>query len=884
MRMYVRGATGQVTWIVPNQLRQRDDPSALYPLVPSGVRNDTVTFRLNSGAVTDTVRAVIAGVLDTVKLEIKFSKIADQPGAITVSPDNLICEGQTSIFQVPADLKDYGSSLKRYWEVYSKGSPEEEIQLYFNTEYDRNVITWKPTMAYSDDQINPVLGKIKVTPFTCEQNGESSKATPQIYQIEKFVRKKLFTDSFLLLDSEGGDGDKAIQALTFVAGDGKVDGYWQRTESIDACRFYSTGFNNNGNNLSTKSDQIYGVGDGYLYLQIGDKHGYEPGDAMPDSTRGEDLFSYVWEVIPSDALTLIARPSTTSYPYFYNGSNEFPGNYRACFRVDSSKDALDKTFRVNVTVTCKTCRERNGSTDPNEFVQRFTRVFTRIDSINNYESKKDYVSHTPFVSVCANSYGDFQVQVNNGNDYKDANITKFTFEPKGGLANLIKEGVKVDCPSSGWDQASECYRFATGNNTSTSAIDMAKSGDSVMVDLYPSNSCFRNGKDTARNGDRVIVYVQKAPKQPIIRDSILKIDYKAEIEPPGSATGPAMKQPFPLLMCNTSVSGVNMFLITNDPKDSINEHKLTLENSNEPGVYGTGIIYGMGDNPIITALGDRKSSLFTPYFNESNFNFRVGKKVAMMVYAVNDCGDGTPAMFYVNIIDTLTMGLTIIDSIDQITGDTAFKYGYPILNGNTGDIPDVLCEGVQIRLTNNISNVYNDSLMSLPSKDIIDQRHISTDRLELVWTAPSDWTFETTNIGRPVRVTAGASSGVVGLRLRNKCGMGSPISTNQIMVHPYTRTKIAIEDTNPCQGETVAVWVDTVAEAVGYEWRLPSDWKFTDNDTNFIYTKNEDAQWATSYMQHEVIVGSDSGYIYVVGKKDTSYNCNFDYDNYSFHL
>ncbi|MDR1973280.1 MAG: gliding motility-associated C-terminal domain-containing protein [Bacteroidales bacterium] len=834
LEMYVVGATGAVAWTVP---------PALGNGFPSGTHGDTLLLIIDQDATTDFVTATISGPGGgTASKEIILCKKADQPGVITqVPPSSFVCEGNSNTFSVPADLNDYGIMLQRYWEVLSANSQPMIVPVTL----PETTRTLTPALNYSSDSINPVGGVIKITPFTCEGGGgRHSQATPQVYNINKFVRKKLFTDSFL------SNRNTAIEPITRIPANVpmNIPAYWKKIslinpeKALNACTYYSDMFNVDDNAIreqdpDSEEDLSMGFGDGYLHLQIGNKHGNVYNDHKPDTTWGEDMFHYEWIFDP------LQLEQQTTYTTQWT-DNEFGENsYRTRFKVLENGGAADHDITVKVKVTCQPCRTKNGITDPSDssFVQVFSRIFKRVDSVKNYD---EYNLVKPFQTYCAGQEAKFSIDVPSEPNFKAAEVKEFLVDVPRYWENFQDDITCILPPPS------MCFSIKTGANPSNLGNSP---GDTVPVFVRPVNGCYKNNGDTSRNGKAFLVYLKNRPIKPQLYDTILKVQYDPEFTPPPPSS--TDKQIFPILMCNTNINALNIFKIRN-VGDYIERHRV-IDN-----FYGHGELWIDDESPRIEWI-DKETSIFMPNFKPANLAAHANQRVAIGFYAENECGAGDTGMYYINVIDTLSMNNSPI--LNSVTSDTNYK--------------DILCEGEQIELTNTISNSYTPIDVSPGVKDKVDQSNVNTDRVELVWNAPDGWTFlPESATGEYVTAEAGYASGSVEVRIRNKCGVGQPVSSKHITVHPYTRTKIQ-SDTAPCQGSIVTYMVDTVAETVGYEWRLPDDWKFVDNGMNILYTTNAEGPG----MPHDVIVGADSGYIYVVGKKDTSYHCNFDYDNYSFH-
>ncbi|MDR0618820.1 MAG: gliding motility-associated C-terminal domain-containing protein [Bacteroidales bacterium] len=853
LQLYVEGATGNVEWRVGSSLSNEG-----Y-WFSKGAKYDTLILNLIEDPATDTVWADMASVGGTISIFkiVPLYKKAEQPGVITqiIYPENLVCEGSSNTFSVPEDTNNYGIILRRYWQVFSaKG-----LQMGPALDDVEAVRRWSPDLAYADndknDVLNPVGGTIKITPYTCENfDGKNSEATPQTYNINKFVRKKLFTNAFL------SERNSAIQALTLIlGGSGTGDSYWKRISLIDsslqlnACTYYSDLWNEE--HLTGKEDPdsdeklSYGFGDGYLYLQIGDKHGFVSGDHEPDTLRGEDMFHYEWSYDP------LQLEQQTSYIGSW-ATNKFGENsYRTSFKVLENPNEPVRDITVSVKVTCPQCRTRNGisisDTNNTDFVQVFTKTFFRVDSMKNYT---EYIPGKEFQQACAGQDVEFQIEIPDKDKYKKSETSVFSWVLPKYWSNL-RETVTCTLPKPG-----ECVSMTTGANPDNVGVTP---GDTIPVLVYPYNGCFENLKDTGQNGKHVYVFVKNRPTKPLLYDSILHVGYNPEFAPPPPST--TDKQIFPVLMCNTNRNEFNIFKIIN-PGDSIIRHRVV------DGMFGFGNLWTGTESPYLSPspIDRATTSIFMPSFRSENLYSHAGTKAAIGFYAESECGNGDTAFYHINIIDTLSIKNS------------------PILNlwTSANDYDDTLCEGETIELINTVSTLY--TIMDLAGKDKNPQEYIQTDRVELVWDAPGGWTFNPKDtsdplkgLGEIVAAKAGYASGTINARIRNKCGMGSPVSSKYITVHPYTRTTIK-EDTSPCQGDIITYRIDTAAETEGYEWRLPDDWKFVDNNSNVIYTKNSDAI-SGPYIELDVIAGADSGYIYVVGKKDTSFHCNFDYANYPFH-
>lgn len=752
-----------------------------------------------------------------------------------------------------------------------------------------------PSKMYSYTvEINDYAGKFWVVqPKTCEPNLPSISPTtkeiinviPQNLTLENLsVRAIRYTESAAMDDVTGGES----------AGPD-----WDTVENADylnACIYYSRQFNSNEANVTENSLNLNETENGYVYLQA---MPYRPGDI---SFRN---FEYEWIYDKEDLE--IATEKMQDPLYVNSGFGEKKG--RICFKVKDRQNATTNEIKVSFRVYCPKCEEMASAQGKNLKYEKKSSTITlyRIDSLQD-----EKISYTPQIT-------------NQSGSQIIGDVPKICGTTVYGLCNVLPEndesgvsGFKWEVPSSwtpgsGGDAGGGMFPFAAKSSdplcdqytTPKVSGDAGHLGDTINLLTYPQNACFRNGSDTSRNAKILKVYLRATPKAPVLIDKVepehpvyTGVDM-VEDQWGGGAMLPENTPP--VLLCNNSglrgypgSSGQQYYLYNEN--DAISAAAFDPLNPSKGG-YGVVI---KAEEEVQKALSYR----FLPYSlpaaaNDTNiieFNLDVKNhavlkgrtQIPVGIFSASECGPGDTAFFAINIIDTIPVYNHVreINSAEDVAYDTI-----------------TLCEGVRIDLGTESSDY----------KSLWTASDRNTDRVDYVWSLPQDWRFNdpvVDSTGNPSRIWIGPTKGSVRLAFRNRCGTGSFRSADYIDVNAYTRVKIKVAEAigpnvkaldpsdpgidefliRPCQGSFLVYAADTFERTDRYQWTFPEDWTVkTDNPNygtgeadpdrpNVAYTDNDNRNYYFNDMRVHVKVGSDTGYIYVVGAKEA---CGFTFDNYS---
>lgn len=487
------------------------------------------------------------------------------------------------------------------------------------------------------------------------------------------------------------------------------------------------------------------------------------------------------------------------------------------------KDHPNKDHPVKVTITCQTCIDKGGS--PADFTRVIEMNLVRQDSIKTFT---DYTVEGESTEICAGKENTFLLKILDEEEYKDKNIGEFfwTFPSSWTEIKKIEGG----------------YTCKTGRSSG-----MESPGDTVKITVYPRNSCFSNKRKETENGKKISIFVKNQPAKPHVFDPITGMDILPEnTDYYLSQHIGTRKDTVPFLLCNYN--------------SWIKEQDLGIRIKNDT-IHGffycdfDNLLKPLQDLVTITSLKKDSASVSITLKED----YRVDKEGVLSkkigFYGVNSCGEGDTGVFYINIIDTLNVysPIALTTSIDEAL------------------VFDTLCEGAEINLTSRHEAYLPPTV---PTKFSI------TDRIQFDWDIPGDWIIGNKESHPPLaNIHIGQSSGNIKLKFTNKCGSSSAVKTKDIFARDFIRVNIA-SDTNPCQGSVVQYSFDSVFEADKYQWTFPNDWKIEGLGTNTAVSKNSEAN-EKGKLVLDVKVGVESGYIYVVGAKNTSSSCDFRFENYA---
>lgn len=715
------------------------------------------------------------------------------------------------------------------------------------------------------------------------------------------------------------DDNLSVLSIRYSEGD------WDTTGSPDykyACSWYSSAFNSAVTDYTdTTKNAIGGFNDGerengYVYLQ-----------AMP--YRPNDLtyrnFQYEWHY-DEDALEPAVEKMNSP---FYVQSGFGIDKPRICFRVKNRPEGTDPAISVWYKMYCGACNTRaesQGSSNRYESKESAPVVLTRVDSIVSEKVK--------YIAEIRDEFG-MPVEILDDAlprlcGKKEYQFCGKTLENGDGGQTFYRWLLP-----SGWiPQDKEASGCAIAISPAIIETD-TKIGDTIHAWVMPSNYCFANGRDTSRIGQYKYAFLRSVPQAPRIVDTIAAKYYTGytkeqlqRLANEGEGTGPGNEDyvpwpmegvPNPLLLCNNTYLGLNVHSLGSEQAFLLH----TPNNPIKPNDYDkhaeekSGFVVKFpksdGDEKEVLEGAFKIESYNGKTSSDTNvLVFRINlakrqalvdkKQIVMSVAAANECGEGYPNYFAVNVIDTISVIGHVQDNDDpeDFIYDTVSK-----------------CEGIKMNLRNesSLSELYDRNEAS-PDRN--------TDRLEYCWKIPSSWRFDNPVTGPaadPITsVWIGQEKGSVRLALKNRCGMGKYRQSDSINVNPYTRVDIKVVDgffansealnpkipadkdkidkaslflLDPCQASFMMYAADTCERTDRYRWEFPQDWQleFEDGYTgtaepvpgrpNMAYTQNDVLNSVYHDMRVKVKVGADTGNIYVVGAKEA---CAWTFDNYAPNL
>lgn len=610
-------------------------------------------------------------------------------------------------------------------------------------------------------------------------------------------------------------------SYSYIPGTSPLVYSWGVQQGLAACTFYSDQFNNpaltgsDGNTIGPwGTARGRGYGDGYLYLQVGHE--------------AIDSLVYDWSFDPTEFE--FASPAVYDHPDLKNhgfGKNA----YRVCLKVLNKEAASNTNLNVSVVAHCPSCNALAGNQEYK--TDSYTITVERQDSLLPYKNF-DVLADPNNMPLCAGMEVSFKTQDKDGltpTELKDNyRITKFWYAPGQGSTE------SQNPPTPGYD-------INLLVNVRTPGVN-----DSLRLTVYPSNACFKNKKDN--NQQQMRIPVASPPAIPlffdgdttIIQNTVLDVEGKWDIRDP-------------YLVCNGNESRLFEYCIVKSKKetDSIAGIGWTLPDFMEGADMKTEQL-----DSITVKFGIRMPS---------DGVSRTGGYGRMGIYALNRCGNGDTAYFWVHVIDTIKV--------------------YDPIKNSTGALEDTICEGSPLELFSSqtdYTNVINKRPLTDPAKNPKPRNQ---------WVLPSSWSYQlgSDSSQMPIKILVGETTGAVKLRYGNKCGWSSYESTKIIEPRRFTRVNIASERT-PCQGDTVTYTIDSVRDASRYIWQFPSDWvtlNGSNTDTSYnlesvhdtvIDPHSLDIISITGTMSMRVIAGAEAGYIYVTGENDI---CDYTLGNYTQH-
>lgn len=905
VKVWVEDAQGLCQWrLLPN------DEAVVSINQTYGANSDTVEISFNELRPSESRQISIYvqdGDLPEEGIAIVIPQVAAPANLISVKTglgqDEVYCEGLTyeaSVLPDPAytaqvnEYNRYGhdeENLRYSWAI----NLEEDgrgTNLAFRDFSNRipGMYSFSATVPRSAENAFWV-----VQPATCD---DGRITPPTSKPISHVIAKNLTPNTLRVKTIRYGEVlvDDGMGGQTMEMGwDTLVDGQMEV-----ACVYYSDAFNNNPENyVESSKNHADEAGNGYVALQ-----------ALPYDTEDEKFpfFAFEWRYDTNDlemALDKMEEP-------LYKDHGFGPDKARVCFRVKNRENPVSAIIRVSYRMYCPSCQEMAKAQRKDTVYEKISEELEliRVDSVSGSRIKDHY--HPYIATQEGVSIDGLVPKICGQTAYNLCNRLEEGFEgytfgweipeswtsgmgggPDGGLGGGTG-GDMGGVPGGGLDEGGDCM----GVFTPKVLGDAGHLGDTVYLFTYPKNACFQNGKDTARNGKALPVFLRTSPKKPVLIDTLEKEGERVftGVSLEGDAMGgmPALPSDVPpVLLCNNSGIGTlgysgQVFLLYN-AQDAV----LPAEyNPARPEQGGYGVI-------LPEAFQEYISYSFLPYGNQTGANdtnvirFQLDNRnhaalkgqthLPIGIYAASDCGPGDTAFFSINIIDTLSVYSHVRNGGDA--GDTGFD-------------TVSFCEGVMVPWATETGNYI--SQWGNPDRN--------TDRVEYDWRFPASWHFleESDRQGNPSRIVFGQEPGSVRLALRNRCGTGKERSADYVDVNAYTRVKIKVADgtrassepfdpydpdtdpflVEPCQGSFVMYVADTFDRTDRYQWTFPDDWEVMEDlgtaqkdpeAGNVAYTDNDRLNSVYSDMRVRVKVGADTGYVQVVGSKAA---CGFTFDNY----
>lgn len=854
----------------------------------------TVAFSTNTAIESVTITVTEEGFpLEASQVQVYLPRKANQAGMISVMAEqgsgvglvdemvkmNVYCSGLNYMGYVPAD-PDFGkynpdgvdgASLGYRWSVSSSDFGIDGVSSGWLTDEEK--------MRSQIFQIREGQEGYKwvVRARTCDEDGLLTPTRTR--PIEHVVGNEILENPGIVAIRllEGEDGGK----------------YWDAAGGDaynHACVFYSEEFNT-GENVYEGSLNAGEAGNGYICLQADP---YDPQDTVIRN------FGYRW--IFDEADLEVAEDKMKEKIYADSGFGIDKG--RICFKVKDRKDAGTDKIQVSYEVYCKPCQDlakAQGITG-NEYKSVSSPiVLTRVDSLAGKVDYTAYVADNTGVALSGDVpklCGLTEYNLCNRTDGSSSDLD-FSWEIPSDW-QLADGGVPGmgGIPYPGGE--GNCQAVTTPRVTG----DATHFGDTVFLLTYPHNACFQNGNDTSRNARLKLVFLRTVPRKPVLIDPVEKehpvyTGVEASTDGYGGIT---MEEVPPVLMCNNN--GVKSspgtlpqsYLLYNE-LDEIGAWEYNPRDMQKGG-YGIilpSTIKTEYSNLLPYSLkkysdaekNDTTLLVFT--LRAADFGSLKGQtQVPLGVFAANECGPGDTAFFAVNIIDTLSVFAHVADMSDpeDLTRDTVR-----------------ICEGVLMSWGSGTDYDIADRYKSNWAEPLR-----NTDRIDYHWELPSYWEFRqaSDSLSNPTTVWVGREKGSVSFQFSNRCGLGSKRYSDHVDVDAYTRLKVrAVKDISrldapsvdpmsdeflakPCQGSTMIYAADTFERTQEYQWVFPSDWTVrtgtgfetarpsATGETNMAYTDNANLNPVYPEMRVQVMVGGDTGFITLIGKKP---QCNFDYDN-----
>lgn len=439
-------------------------------------------------------------------------------------------------------------------------------------------------------------GSIRVTPFTCDI--VDRKTSPVSIHIRHYV--------------EINSDIKYISLLKYIKQAG--DPYWDRDDSLKACTYYSSWFNDRFENRAYFGDREtpeYGAGDGYVYLQAG--------DGVPSK-----VMKYTWEY-DSRYLELATDKMATIVPFILDGFGE--NKYRIIFKV-KNVSVEDPLLSVRAIATCQYCEDTNAQTYQYGF-RTPIRYIEKEDSLLPYTN---YALLEEGKRFCSEAEAEFTIVDKKAPSLTDQNGTQFvwTIPPEWQDLGPVVPGYK--------------RRLKVGK--------ISTFEDSAYILNYPQNMCYRNGSDI--NSIKTKIYLKKTPRAPVFYDGRGIPD--GEIVANNSEDAPIGKNPDTYYMLCNGNSGLNeeKGLLVGG-KDTITSCEITAL----PSFFVTGP--PTADIMRVSKVPNSESE-YNIYIKIHPKNNHAGREGEFGVRMENSCGLGKEAKFTVKVIDTLAVVDPIVDN------------------------------------------------------------------------------------------------------------------------------------------------------------------------------------------------------------------------------
>lgn len=812
--------TDSCIWEVPGDVGTFSDPILTY----GNTCGDTILLRFSAAPKTGEVVLKLKSRGDEVYGKLKLTQIEKASPVTDITWTPPICENVEVEFKAETNRIDYDpGTLYLRWTALWPGAESGDDKYYnfpVNTQED---LIWAYTPRIKDYKD----GQVEVTPYTCNdpnsRHGTSAASKP----LTPFVVRGLYKDEHIKLLAEIQGNVPDGQDRWKDNSDGNPD--------KKICRDYTE--------VSPEWWRANGT-EGYIYLGFGDYQEYM--DSLAAGTANllpEYYYTYEWTYDEAELELATSRMDnyTSLKGYGFGPKNKS----RVAFRVLEGHPG-DNEYEVTLTIRCDSCIQRGGL--PEDFTYTDKIKMFRLDSISDFEDPAHPITYELEPSddmVCAGKettlliYMPDDASKTNYDAYSNAEY--FAISPK----NKYNQSINPPWKELSSNNPPGYYKFQTSRTSWNSP------GDTVYVEVYPANACFWNlGKDRGKNTKKFKVFVKNPPTTPILYDPITnhKVapqyteDMWSQLVENNMAEG-EQEEPERFFLCNyteiyaSSLTATHTYglLVKGDTlfnPDGGSTFRLVdysdgkLFTSAEVNDYKIRVATTFEPRSILdlTSGKARKDSSWINFrveqdartYLEGNRDARIG------FYAYNGCGAGDTGIYSIKIIDTLRT--VDIREVDLRCWDT-------------------ICEGMELDLMSNSNSSYfkPDDI----GEDIERRKEVVTDRVDYDWKLPDDWLirdkFEGDN--KEIIATAGPSSGLVQLRIGNRCGYGTYLDST-VFVHPFVRCQI-IGDTTPCRGSEVGYrFVKPKqqilpGDTISYVIRYPKTWSYVQNSLSGMAVEDD---------------------------------------------